>query len=172
MMGRYELTRFANALWVLIVCLVLTGAYAYQFGKGLNPCPLCELQRLSLISMAIGPLLNLKFGIRMGHYSWALISALFGAFVAMRQICLHICPSFRQWGVPVFGLQLYTWSLIVFAASILGCALLLSLYRAQDNKLNPKMNLFEGTVAAYLILLALANTITTLMQCGLGPCSG
>ena len=164
---RYHLTRFSNTLWIYVICVILTGAYLYQYIKHLNPCPLCELQRLFMISVTIGPLLNLKFGMKAGHYGWSLISAFIGAGIALRQISLHVCPSFTQWGIPVFGLQLYTWAFLVFAFSIFGLALLLTLYRPRDTEITQRLSLFEGIAFIYIALIALANTITAVMQHGL-----
>jgi disulfide bond formation protein DsbB len=35
------------------------------------PCPLCLLQQLQFTVLAVGPILNIRFGLRPGHYALA-----------------------------------------------------------------------------------------------------
>jgi disulfide bond formation protein DsbB len=117
-----------NALFVFILGLVLLGAFGYQIIKKEPPCPLCLLQRLGMLGIMVGCMLNLKFGVNMAHYGLMLLSACFGGTVSLRQIGLHVCPQFQTFGEPVFGFDLYAWALFVFASSILATSLLLYLY--------------------------------------------
>ncbi len=110
---------------VIVICFILLFAFYIQIFWHEQPCPLCLLQRLGLIGIATGLVLNLRFGISSKHYAVALLSALFGIAVSIRQILLHIVPGTPAFGAPVFGLHLYTWSFIGYVAMLLYIGLLL-----------------------------------------------
>jgi disulfide bond formation protein DsbB len=161
-----------NALVILILTGVLLGAYAVQFFGHEEPCPLCMLQRLGMIGVASSLLLNIRFGIRTSHYALALLSSLMGGTVALRQISLHVCPGFPQFGFPVLGLSLYTWSFIVFACCVLAVAVLLFLYGPKDKPDEEQsINVWSWTSLVFILSVAAANIITTFLQCGWGPCA-
>ena len=163
--------RNCNTLMALLISCVLWGAYGIQFFLHEEPCVLCLLQRLGMLGVAFGALLNIKFGIRRSHYGLSLISAVFGGFVALRQIALHVCPTFSKFGKPFWGLSLYTWSFIVFSSSVLYIALLLLIFdrKKEDLKKTP-MNVWGQLAFASVFLVAFSNIFTTLRQCGLGYC--
>lgn len=113
--------------------------------------------------------MNIRFGIQKAFYGLMLLSAVFGGFVALRQISLHICPTFVKFGIPFWGLSLYTWSFIIFAASVAFIALLLLIFNKTERGMEP-LNWWGGLAFIFIFLLVIANVITTLWQCGLGPC--
>jgi len=166
------MTRFArtlNAIWIYILCGVLLGAFSYEIAEDQLPCSLCLLQRLGMIGVSLGAMLNLRFGIKARHYAFALASAILGGAVSLRQISLHVCPQFPTFGIPVFGYELYTWAFIVALCSGIGITLLLFLYKEGDAP--ERLNTFEW-IAIYLMgAVCLANLVTTLVQCGIGPCA-
>ena len=167
---RIQLLRFLNALFIVVLSLVIIGAYIYQYTARQNPCPLCELQRLSMMVLAFGPMLNLKFGFRTSHYSVSILGALFGSAVSLRQICLHICPGFTTFGLPVFGYELYTWAFIVFFSSLFAVAVLLLSHKDEDKRAPESLNLFEKISMLLVFLIALANAFTVFLTCGVKFC--
>ncbi len=86
-----------------LVCAVCVAMLAFgmylQYGVGLEPCPMCIVQRYALIGVALftglGSLRAGK-GWSLGWGALALLSAGFGAFVAARQ-------SWLQWNPPEFA---------------------------------------------------------------------
>jgi disulfide bond formation protein DsbB len=80
------------------VAMLAFGMYL-QYGVGLEPCPMCIVQRYALIGVAVFTALG---SLRKGRgwlLSWsvlALLAAGFGAFVAARQ-------SWLQWYPPEFA---------------------------------------------------------------------
>ncbi|MCD2512104.1 disulfide bond formation protein B [Comamonas endophytica] len=77
------------------VAMLAFGMYL-QYGQGLEPCPMCIVQRYALIGVAIFTGLGSLRGGRGWLAAWsglALLSAGFGAFVAARQ-------SWLQWNPP------------------------------------------------------------------------
>lgn len=169
---RTQTIRFLNALLALILMGTLLGAYYQQYFKHEMPCPLCILQRLAMFMIAIGAIMNLKFGPKPKYYGLSLLGAFFGAAVSLRQICLHICPGFPVFGIPVFGLSLYTWAFVIFCCSILGIILLLFMYPSHERHYHHVLHLsnFEKFVFWLVFLVLLANFITTFDECGLGFC--
>lgn len=168
----HTIARTLNSVMILILAGILLGALYIQLVLKEEPCPLCLLQRLGMIAVAIGALLNLRFGIKMEHYGLALLGCLMGGTVALRQISLHICPGFPEFGAPVLGLSLYTWSFLVFTSCVLGISILLFLYRPNQtaDEEKPSMNLLEKIAFGSIFLIAILNLIFTFIQCGIGGC--
>jgi len=168
---RKKIVLFLNSLFPMVLAAVIMGAYYIQFSKHEEPCPLCMLQRLGMIGVAIGPLLNLRFGMSTSHYAISLFSAILGASVSLRQICLHICPGSPTFGEPTFGLSLYTWAFLVFVTSIFMIGVLLLLHKPAKEDLQPRKVGMLGMVAFGLIfLVAFVDIITTFQHCGFGTC--
>lgn len=167
------LQRNLNALIIWILSGILLGAYGVQLFLHEEPCPLCMLQRIGMLGVATGASLNLFFGVRPAHYAIILLSSLFGGLVALRQISLHVCPGFAEFGLPVLGLSLYTWSFLIFCCCILAVSLLLILWNPLETQEDrPPLNGFCKGAFFLIFLIAVANIITTLIQCGLRPCEG
>ena len=120
--------RIFHLIALLLLAMPLLGAFGIQLLMHEIPCPLCLLQRVGMLGVAVGLMMNLRFGIRPLHYGISIVSALVGAAISTRQILLHIVPSadgITGYGDAVLGMHLYTWALVVFLASILGIALLM-----------------------------------------------
>src|SRR5882757_10306724 len=99
-----------NAVSLYAVALVLGAAFAAQFILHELPCPLCLLQRILFALLAVGPILNVRFGPRPSHYAMSLLVAAAGAAFAMRQILLHIMPGDPGYGSALLGYHYYTWA--------------------------------------------------------------
>ena len=67
-----------NALGLYGIALVLVAAFAGQILLGELPCPLCLLQRVLFAMLAIGPILNIRFGPHPSHYALSLLAAEIG----------------------------------------------------------------------------------------------
>lgn len=160
---------FLNALMVIVLVGVLYTAFSTQFINDMEPCPLCLLQRVGMIGAGIGALCNLRFGIRPMHYGLSLLSCLFGAFVSLRQIALHVCPGFPTFGYPFLGLSLYTWALLVFGSTIFAISLLLIIFPGEKPRLK-KLTPFAHIAFLLLFLDAGINVFNVLYACGLGAC--
>ncbi|MFX7567084.1 disulfide bond formation protein B, partial [Acinetobacter baumannii] len=82
------------------------------------PCPLCLLQRIQFAVLAIGPIMNVRWGPRPSHYSLSLLAAAAGFAFSTRQVLLHIMPGDPGYGTALLGYHYYTLALIAFAACI------------------------------------------------------
>lgn len=161
--------RFANALFLLVLAAILASAYFQQFFHHELPCPLCMLQRLGLFGVAAGLFSNLRNGIHARHYGFSLLCAVYGGVVSIRQIALHVCPGFPIFGIPVWGMSLYTWAFLAFSISIFAIGALLMLQPKERTSVQ-KMNRFEWLASLAILLLLVANVYTTYYQCQYGPC--
>ena len=165
-----ELQRTLNALIALVLSGILLAAFGVQFIENERPCPLCLLQRLGMLGVGAGVLMNVRFGIKPLHYGLCILSSIFGGFVALRQISLHVCPGFPEFGIPVLGLSLYTWSFLIFTVCVLSVGVLLFLYDPERDEERLPLNGWHKTVFYLLFALSAGNVVSTAFQCGWGVC--
>lgn len=162
------LVRLGNAAAAIGIAAVLLVAFVMQFALGELPCPLCILQRVAFALCGFGFLINLRFGIQPLHYGLSLVAALFGAATSGRQVLLHIVPGSGAYGEALFGLHLYTWSLIAFLAVIVGIAVLMILEgtRDDDRRAPRPLRGIYRLAAFSLIVVTFANALNSFVQCG------
>jgi len=167
-----RIDRVCNIVELSGVILVLALAFVFQMLLHELPCPLCLLQRLGFFGIALGFLLNLRFGFKPSHYAIVILSAIFTSFVALRQILLHIVPGTGAYGDAIFGLHFYTWSYIVSMIIIVFTVLIMSVDR-QYKKIRERNRLFfwtTHTLFSITALLILLNVVAVLFECGLQWC--
>jgi disulfide bond formation protein DsbB len=162
-----------NALGLFGIALVLAAAFAAQLWLGELPCPLCLLQRIQFALLAIGPILNVRFGPRPSHYALSLLVAVAGAAFAMRQILLHIAPGDAGYGSALLGFHYYTWAFIGFAAAIVliaGMLLFDRQFKGASETLPMRADIFAHIAVWSVIALIALNVLSTLLECGLSAC--
>lgn len=161
-----------NALGLYALSGVLAAAFAAQLWHEL-PCPLCLLQRVQFAMLAIGPILNIRFGPRPSHYALSLLAAALGAVVSIRQILLHILPGDPGYGTALLGIHYYTWALIGFAAAIVLLASMLLFDRQFGDRAGLPIAAGPFAVLAVWLVVALtaANVVSTYLECGLAACA-
>jgi len=161
-----------NALALYAVAFVLLAAFAGQLLLGELPCPLCLLQRILFVMLAIGPMLNIRHGPRPSHYALSLLAAVVGAVVSGRQILLHILPGDPGYGSALLGYHYYTWAFIGFAVAIVAIAAVLLFDRQfEERTAPPPVSGFAVAAVWLVIVLAALNVISALLECGFGPCA-
>ena len=157
----------------VVVFLVLTAAFAAQLMLHELPCPLCLLQRILFATLAIGPILNIRFGPRPSHYATSLLAATAGAVVSSRQVLLHIMPGDAGYGSALMGYHYYTWALIGFIAAIVLLASILLFDRQFDDTAPQPISGGAFAQAAVWLVIGLTalNVASTLLECGFGACA-
>jgi disulfide bond formation protein DsbB len=171
-MTKNELAIDLNAILILIISGILLSAFGVELFLKEVPCPLCLLQRMGMIGVTVGAMLNVLYGIRPSHYAISLLSCIVGGIVALRQISLHVCPGTPHFGIPVLGLSLYTWSFIAFACAVFYISILLFLYEpSAELPRKQKLNLISLMACVLIFLITLTNMILTFIRCGMGPCN-
>lgn len=179
------LSRIINIAALFGLILVLAGSLHLQFGVGEQPCPLCIVQRSGMIGLAVGPIMNLLWGMSPRHYALSILAAVVGGAGSVRQILLHIAdPKDPGYGPTVLGLHLYTWALVTFIIAIVGCALLImwqAPFRAGDEGVLRDSHPFRFVSAGLMVWLSLLVIIWIFVdlavigvyivpECGLGEC--
>src|SRR5215211_4645979 len=163
-----------NALSLYAVALVLAAAYAAQFILQELPCPLCLLQRILFAVLAVGPILNIRFGPRPSHYAMSLLAAVAGAVVSTRQVLLHIMPGDAGYGTALFGYHYYTLALLAFIAAIVLLAAMLLFDRQFDEDRATQVGAagaFAMSAVWLVIGLTALNVVSTLLECGFAACA-
>jgi hypothetical protein len=90
-----------------------------------------------------------------------------------RQILLHIMPGDAGYGTALFDYHYYTLALIGFVAAIVLLAAILLFYRQfePNAELQAAPDAFSTTAVWLVIGLTALNVISTLLECGFGPCA-
>lgn len=168
-----NVVRLFNGVGALVMFSVVIGAYGIQFIFLEPPCPLCLLIRIGMLAAGFGLVLNALFGPKPIHYGFALLGAIFGIIVSLRNIALHIVPGTGSYGDAVFGFHLYTWAFLVFMAIIIAIATVMFFQRQFNEPSGPAPKIVNQVAVIALVIgifLSAANTFTTAVECGLGPC--
>jgi|SRR5215470_9537584 len=163
-----------NALGLYGVAFVLAAAFAAQLSLGELPCPLCLLQRIQFALLAIGPILNVRYGPHPSHYACSLLAAAAGAAFAMRQILLHIMPGDPGYGSALLGYHYYSWAFIGFAVAIVliaGMLLFDRQFEADGGAKPVEAGAFARIAVWLVIALTALNVLATLAECGFGACA-
>ena len=118
--------RWLNILALIVILFVLTLSLMQQFGYGMPPSYLGILERSALIGVALGPIMNLIWGMSPQHYSVSLISALVGGAVCGQQLLNEAAGTFvLDPNEVVLGFPLFDWALGIFAVAALSIGLIL-----------------------------------------------
>jgi disulfide bond formation protein DsbB len=167
-----DLSRLLNAIGLLGIGTVLSLAFVDQIWYGDLPCPLCILQRAGFIAAGFGIALNIVFGPKPSHYGVAIIGAVAGGAISMRQVLLHIVPGTGHYGNAVFGLHLYTWAFIAAAVIVVGCAIMLLDDRqfARAEPMAVRLKPLPLSALLLFLILTIANIFSTIALCGAGFC--
>src|ERR1700752_834406 len=163
-----------NVIGLYATALVLIVAFAAQLWLHELPCPLCLLQRIQFAMLAIGPMMNVRFGPRPSHYALSLFAAAAGFAFSTRQVLLHILPGDPGYGTALLGYHYYTLALIGFAAAIVLIGAMLVFDRQFETETAPKFDAPDlfATIAVWLVIaLTALNVLSTLLECGFGACA-
>jgi disulfide bond formation protein DsbB len=163
-----------NVIGLYAIALVLIVAFAAQLWLHELPCPLCLLQRIQFAVLAIGPMMNVRWGPRPSHYALSLFAAAAGFVFSTRQVLLHILPGDPGYGTALLGYHYYMLALIAFAAAIVLIAIMLLFDRQFEPDAAPKFDAPDtsATAAVWLVIaLTALNVVSTLLECGFGACA-
>ena len=163
----FSLSGLGHLLALLAVNASLSYAFIDQLYLGELPCPLCLLQRVAYVLIGIALIMNIRFGAHNAHYGWGILGGILGMAVSLRQILLHVLPGDPGFGNTFLELHFYTWSFVGFFGLIAAQAFLLML----PNGGVRNHSWFAKALVIWFILLVLANLISTLLECGIGPCA-
>jgi disulfide bond formation protein DsbB len=162
-----SLAALGNQLALLAVVGMLSYAFVDQLYFGELPCPLCLMQRIGFVIIGFALVLNIRCGAYSSHYGWGIMGGLVGMAVSLRQVLLHILPGDKGFGATFLELHFYTWAFVGYMGLLAGQAILLML----PNRDVRSRSLFVNALVIIFILLVFANLLSTLLECGIGPCA-
>lgn len=167
-----NLERIGNSIELFAIVVMLALTFYFQIVLHELPCPLCLLQRIGFLAVALGLLLNLRFGPQPSHYALVILSALFTAFVALRQIALHVVPGTGAYGSALFGFHLYTWVFFIAMLVIVATTLMLGINRPYQNTnhSNGHWRIMRHILFFAVTLLIISNLISVVLECGFTQC--
>lgn len=154
--------RALNFVLAFLCHELLIIAYYFQYVKGLNPCPLCIVQRLVVIALAVWFLVlaitNAKKGgwLNRSVNFFAALTALGGGVVAGRQVWLQHLPADQ---VPACGPGL-DYMMDVFS----GTELLAELFRGSGECAKVDWTLFGFSMPEYTLAFFSTMLLFTLWR--------
>ena len=171
---------FLNELFMLgmmaVIAAILTTAMVMQYAYGELPCPLCLLQRVAMLGVCFGLMQNFRNGFSDRNLGYSLLFAVFLLVVSVRQTLLDIYsrPGHEYVGSAILGLHMPVWSIVIALALITAFALKLCVIGTEDGARPPERTSTFGRLATlvslYVIVVALVNFGSVVLQCGLGQC--
>lgn len=162
-----SLTGLGNISLLFIINLVLSLAFLDQLFNHDLPCPLCILQRMGFILIGLMFLLNIRSGAQPAHYGFAILFAILGLSVSLRQVLLHVAPDDLGFGDTFFRIHFYTWAFVGFISLLISIGILLII----PDRGTRSRHWFTQFVCLWFMILLVGNLISTLSICGLGPCA-
>jgi disulfide bond formation protein DsbB len=180
--AQYRWLALANHLYLLamvaVIAAVLTAAAVMQYVFGELPCPLCLLQRVAMLGVCFGLLLNLNGTYSDRNTGIALAFTLLLLVVAERQSLLDIYPrpGHAYIGSAVLGLHMPVWSIVIALCLLIALAFRLAVLGGNDHMRGnesasfPLVHGAARLLGIYVIALCAINFVSAIIQCGLGQC--
>ncbi|AJI54006.1 disulfide bond formation protein B [Francisella philomiragia] len=173
-----DLIKFLSAIELTGITITIISAFYFQFIMGEIPCPLCLLQRLGLLAIGFGFLLNMRYNVRPSHYALSLLAAVLTSFISLRQIALHVSDPVG-FGSTVFGLHMYTWVFVISMVAIVYIAIVMSYpdqykINKDPNEIkeakNNKVRALTHIVFVIFLIAIFTNVTSTFIECGVHEC--
>ncbi|AEE26675.1 disulfide bond formation protein B [Francisella hispaniensis] len=173
-----DLIKALSAIELMGIAISIIAAFYFQFAMDELPCPLCLLQRLGLLAIGFGFLLNMRYNIRPSHYALSLLAAVFTSFVSLRQIALHVTDPVG-FGSRVLGMHMYSWVFVISMIAIIYIAIVMSYPRQYELRKRPQeiseaknniIRILTQIVFIIFLIVVFANVASTFFECGLHEC--
>ena len=165
-------------LVMLVVAGILTAAMTLQYANGELPCPLCLLERVALLGVCFGIMLNFRNAFSYQNTGFSLVFAIILLIVSVRQSLLDIYPrpGHEYIGSAIFGIHMPVWSIIIALTLLTAYAIKLAVLggdeylRAAAIEEFPMIRSLATILSLYVIALCVINLVSVVLQCGLGEC--
>lgn len=124
---------------------------------------------MAFVALAVGPILNIRYGPRPSHYALSILAALVGFTASVRQVMLHILPGDQGYGSPIMGLHFYTWAALFFLLAVALIALVM-LFDRQCADAHAPPPAYANFAVWLVIAITAANVLSTFLECGFAVC--
>jgi len=181
--------RFEQAHWIVkavmillvvmfVIAAILTAAMSLQYLNGELPCPLCLLERVAMLGVCFGIMLNFRRGFSYQNTGFSLLFAIFLLVVSVRQTLLDIYPrpGHAYIGSAIFGIHMPIWSVIIALSLLVSFAIKLAILGGDEYLRSAAVSEFPALektadiLGACVIAICLINLVSVVLQCGLGEC--
>jgi disulfide bond formation protein DsbB/nitrate reductase NapE component len=181
-MTAQRLLALLNYTYLLLVMFViagiLTAAMTLQYVNGELPCPLCLLERVAMLGVCFGIMLNFRRGFSYQNTGFSLLFAIVLLVISVRQSLLDIYPrpGHEYIGSAIFGIHMPVWSIIIALALLVAYAIKLAILggdeylREADVSEFPAIRRIADILSIYVIAICLINLVSVVLQCGFGEC--
>ncbi|MGU3574399.1 disulfide bond formation protein B [Brucellaceae bacterium C25G] len=163
---------------MFVIAAILTAAMILQYAYAELPCPLCLLQRIAMLGVCFGVMLQLRYGLTFRYAGITLLFAVFLLIVSVRQTLLdiYVRAGHEYIGSAVFGLHMPVWSILIALALISAVSIQMMVWgRGDDHRRErigafPLIRMAALALGLYVVALAGINTVSVMVQCGVGQC--
>ena len=181
-MTSQRLLALLNYTYLLLVMFVIAGilttAMTLQYAQGELPCPLCLLERVAMLGVCFGIMLNFRHGFSYQNTGFSLLFAIVLLVIAVRQSLLDIYPrpGHEYIGSAIFGIHMPVWSIIIALCLLTAYAIKLAILggdeylRQAEVAEFPAIRKLASALSVYIILICVVNLTSVILQCGLGEC--
>lgn len=156
---------------LLGIAITLLAAFYFQLAMGELPCAFCNLIRVGFMILGSGLLLNLRFGTQAWNYLLSAFGALIGSLISLLFMFAKAPAYTVPTGSAILGLHMYTWTYMIFTASIVYCVLMLCLHAqarttsAADTSPRPYPAIRSFAIVLFIALVG-ANLVSAFLQNG------
>ncbi|HEV8259078.1 MAG TPA: disulfide bond formation protein B [Casimicrobiaceae bacterium] len=165
-------------LVMFVIAGILTAAMTLQYVNGELPCPLCLLERVAMVGVCFGIMLNFRRGFSYQNTGFSLLFAIVLLVISVRQSLLDIYPrpGHEYIGSAIFGIHMPVWSIIIALALLTAYAIKLAILggdeylREADVSEFPAIRRIADILSVYVIAICLINLVSVVLQCGFGEC--
>lgn len=165
------IARIVSFLALFATCAVLLFVLYWQLVGGEVPGSLALMQRIALVGIGLGFLLNVRFGASESHFGVVIVSAAVGLVIAARQMLAYAATSGAAVGPQMLEWHFYTWSLVGFFAAILLAGAMLFIEGQFVEGVRDTRPSGAAQAAGWLfVLVTLAHVVSALLQCGFEAC--
>ena len=177
-----RLSAVLNYVFLLLVMLViagiLTAAMTLQYVNGELPCPLCLLERVAMLGVCFGIMLNFRRGFSHQNTGFSLLFAIILLVIAVRQSLLDIYPRSGHGyiGSAIFGIHMPVWSIIIALSLLTAYAIKLAILGGDEYLREAELGEFPAIrkaadiLSLYVIAISLINLVSVVLQCGFSEC--
>lgn len=174
--------KILSVIEVIIITVIIIIEFYFQFSVYNMPRPisLILLQRLGLLAMGFGFLLNTHFHIRPSHYALSLLTSVFTLLVSLKIISIHMLDPIGI-GPKIFGMHIYSWIFVVSIIYIIYTAIIMSfsgqydLHQRTSREVSESSNKIIRIITHIVFVIFVISTIISIgiayYQCGFSYCT-